>query len=200
MQEEENRCSICSEEMIPATKMDFIGIGICQDCHSSLSLDEIGPLKPFDYLAVILDQKGLDILGKVTSLISRTPKETGWKVLGMAPFIGDQVTDPAQRGIMESALIIMGSSMIRSGNDDQENEEITNKLVTLLLVIGQYLDLSVMGDLSSKLGLDQGNRIHEFILVEEHNHRLFSLLREIEHLEDPEKMTIIARAMSMLVR
>jgi hypothetical protein len=199
MNEGENICSVCMKELSDDRGFQFLGMSVCSHCDSLLSLSELESVEPDEILFGMMDEKGGSILGTVTSLLTRTPRSTGWKVLGMAPFIGDQIKEIAQRALMESSLILMGCSIIRLGTED-DREEVSQEMITLLLVMGQYLDLSVMGKISTQRNLHQGNKLEEIILVEEHNHLLFSLLKQIDHSNDPEKKTTIARAMSMLVK
>ena len=101
---------------------------------------------------------------------------------------------------MESALVVMGTSIIRSGKEIEEGAADEEKLISLLLIIGQYLDLSVMGRISRDQDLDPGSYLDEIIMVFEHDIILFRMLKGLEHGDDPERKTTIARAMKLYVK
>lgn len=195
---EEKDCSICAKKEV-ATE-DFVGIPICPDCTAQLGLDEIEPAGQDEELAGMLDPKGLAILEKVTALVRRSPVEFGWKVLSLAPFIGEQVDDRTRKAIMESALVIIGASIVKNGQDEGEIEEYEEKLISLFLILGQYLDLSIMGRISKDEDLSPESYLDEIIMVFEHDTKIFNFLRSLDHGSDPEKKTIVARAMKLCVK
>jgi hypothetical protein len=198
MAEEELRCPICAMEMKEIH--DFIGIEVCVDCSGSLGLEDLEGSELDEKYSSIFGPKGHSILPKVSSLVKKTPKGVGWKVLSLAPFIGEQVEDPNRSGLMESALILMGSMIIDNGTIESGKDIQEEKMISLILIIGQYLDLSSMGKISVDNDLDQEGYLDEMILLFEHDMILYKLLKGLDHEDDMEKKTMIARAMKLLVR
>jgi hypothetical protein len=123
-------------------------------------------------------------------------REVGWKLLALARFIGAQVEERASKALMESALILMGSSIIRLGKE--KSGDLSEKEASLFLVLGQYLDLSIMGRITADQGLKENNKLHDLVLSEDHDHILFGMLKNLNHDENPEKMTTVFRAMRLL--
>ncbi len=195
---EEIVCSVCAGKNTEGN--DYLGIPVCDDCIDKLKLKELSDSEKDDALAEVVDQKGDAILGSITALIRRSPVSLGWKVLSLAPFIGEQVEDGSRRTIMESAMVIFGSSIVRAGYDGPLDGMEEEKLISLYLILGQYLDLSIMGNVSQNQGLNPESYMDEIIMVYEHDSILFNMLREMDFGDDPERMTIVARAMKLYVK
>jgi hypothetical protein len=60
------------------------------------------------------------------------------------------------------------------------------------------MDLSIMGRIASDNKLSRTSRIDEMILGEQHDHVLFSMIKELDHENDPEKITTVFRSMELL--
>ena len=195
---EEKDCSICAKRS--AVVEDFIGIPICTECYGTLDLDDLQDTDPDPELSTLLDPKGKLILGRVTSIIRSCDGEFGWKVLSLALFIGEQLEDRSRRTMMESALVLMGSAIIGSGEGSGKENIDEEKMISLLLIIGQYLDLSMMGKIANDEKLDPESYLDEIIMVFGHDVAMFNLLKALDHGNEPEKMTIVARAMKLFVK
>ncbi len=189
-------CSICGAKVGDDEMDSFLDLPICSICMEELAINELPIVEPDNYLSSILEDKGRIVLPRITGLMKTRTKEMGWKLVAMAPFIADQVEEKARKALMESALILMGSSIIRLGEDG--SGELADKDASLILLLGQYLDLSVMGRISKENGLIPEHKLHEMILGEEHDHILFHMLKGLDHGGDPEKMTYVLRAMELL--
>lgn len=198
MTEGEKTCSICTADIKPGSDLRFVNVPLCSRCFADLGLDGVKEVEPDGILANIVDEKGSEILGMTTSLLQRNPSANGWQILRMAPVIWEQVEDITRKVMMSSGLIILGSALIRQGNETDGND-LDNKFVTLLILLGQYLDLAVMGRINEEMGLEKGSFIHEMILKEEHDHRIFSLLKTLDPGEDDERKAILANSMSLLM-
>jgi hypothetical protein len=189
-------CSICAEETPIENLSTRMGLPMCRGCIADIGIDSIEEMASDPILDEILEEKGKNLLPTITSLLCSRTREEGWKLLSMAPFIAQQVEDQSRKTLMECALVLMGSSLIRMGRNEQDS--LSEKDATFFLVIGQYLDLSIMGKIIQDLRLDQGKIIDGMILGEAHDHLLFSLLSKLDHEDDDEKTASIIRAMRLL--
>mgnify|MGYP006283905219 CR=1 FL=1 len=194
--EGKGKCSICGGDTSKDDLESVMGLPVCSSCRDDMGLGQISPEESDPRLNDLLEKRGQRILPLATPLMGSKSREVGWKLLAMAPFIGEQVEEGSRKALMESALILMGSSIIRLGKG--QPGELSEKEASLFLVLGQYLDLSIMGKITADLGLKENNKLHDMILAEDHDHILFGLLRDLDHGEDPEKMTTILRAMRLL--
>lgn len=189
-------CSICGAKVGDGEMESFLDLPICSICVEELAIKKLPIVEPDTYLNGFVEDKGRIVLPRITAIMKTRTKEQGWKLVAMAPFIADQVEEKARKALMESALILTGSSIIRIGGEGPG--ELSDKDASLILLLGQYLDLSIMGRISQENGLIPEHHLHEMVLGEMHDHILFSMLKELDHGEDPEKMTYVLRAMELL--
>jgi len=194
----DKKCSLCGAGEDEEAPEEFLGIPVCGKCFTDLELGSVEPVDGDPVLTTILDEKGTLLLGEITALMRRTRRELGWKLLSVAPYISDQVEDPVHRSMMESGLIITGSSIIRMGTEEGDGSDEDERFITLFLILGQYLDISILGRITRDEGLDAENMLDGIVLSRLHDHILFGLLRSIEVEASSEEETVIINSMNLL--
>ncbi|MBN1538897.1 MAG: hypothetical protein JW939_02040 [Candidatus Thermoplasmatota archaeon] len=189
-------CTVCRGELKETDRLEFGGARVCNDCSARLKLEELDITGSDEKLQGITEAQGQNILGEFMALARAIPREYGWNILAIVGQITENIEDEQARSIVENSTILCGSTVIRVGEGEGE---VDPGLLSLFLVLGQVVDLSIMRSAVISGGLRMSNRLDEMILIGEHNRVLFDLLTEIDHGEDPQKELILASCLQKVV-
>jgi len=183
-------CTVCRKGMEKGRRMTFGRAPICRKCHDSMSLSELDTSKRDGALLPLVERSGIDALGPFTALSEDMPRDYGWNILALMQTVGADLEDHQGRSLLESATALCGSSVIRNGRE--EGGEGDPSKLTLMLVLGQVLDLSIMKRIVNSNGLRTSNELDELKLIGEHMGILFRMLSSIDPGGDGTKEKVLA--------
>ncbi|MGA1873125.1 MAG: hypothetical protein ACMUHY_05590 [Thermoplasmatota archaeon] len=189
-------CTVCREEMKAEGGKEFGGAPVCDPCFDRLDLGSMDIGGKDDRLLALTEGQGQDIMGEFTALARSMPKEYGWNILAIVGNITESVEDAQASSLLESSTMLCGLSVLRLGEGEGE---VDPGLLSLFLVLGQVMDLSIMRRIVLSSGLRTSNRLDELFLIGDHNRTLFELIRNVDHGEDEQKEMILAICMEKLV-
>lgn len=189
-------CTVCRGELNETDRLEFGGASVCNACTARLKLEEMDTARSDERLHGITEAQGQKILGEFMALARAIPRDYGWNILAIVGQIPDSIEDEQARSIVENSTILCGSTVLRAGEGEGE---VDPGLLSLFLVLGQVMDLSIMRRSVISGGLRMSNKLDEMILIGEHNRALFNLVTEIDHDEDPQKELILASCLQKIV-
>ncbi|MGA1849052.1 MAG: hypothetical protein ACMUHB_06895 [Thermoplasmatota archaeon] len=175
--EPEMPCTVCRADMGSEDIHMFGKAPVCGNCNSSLGLSELDTSKKDEVLAPLLEISGLEALGPFTALSRELPGEYGWNILALMQTVGADLENHQGRSLLESSTAITGSTVLRNGMGEGEGDP--GKL-TLMLVLGQVIDLSIMKNIVETMGLRTSNELDELRLIGEHTGILFKMLSSLD--------------------
>ncbi|MBN1389253.1 MAG: hypothetical protein JXA22_01275 [Candidatus Thermoplasmatota archaeon] len=189
-------CTVCREQLNGPDDHGFGGAPVCNSCKARLNLEEMDTTRSDERLHDIMETQGQAVLGEFLALARTVPREYGWNILAIVGRISDDIKDERTRSMVENSTILCGLTVVRSGEGE---EAVDPGLLSLFLVLGQVIDLSIMRRVVIDGGLRMSNKLDEMILIGEHNRVLFDLLTEIDHGEDPQKELILASCLERII-
>lgn len=131
------------------------------------------------------------------ALVGQYPKHYGWNILAVMDTIGDTVKDPQQRSMLEQSAILSGAEVLRKGSDG--GEEPDPRMLSLLLVLGQFLVLAMMRRIVEEKELRTNNILDETLLIGAFNRKMFDMVKEIDPGDDEKLENVLAGALSRVV-
>ncbi|MGA1820597.1 MAG: hypothetical protein ACMUHU_06280 [Thermoplasmatota archaeon] len=189
-------CTVCREEMQEGEDYEFGGAPVCINCTGNLNLRELDTGSSDELLSRISEAQGQDILGEFLALARSISPDYGWNILAIVGNISESVEDEQARSLLESSTMLSGLTVLRLGEGEGEPDP---GLLSLLLVLGQVVDLSVMRKIVLGSGLRMSNKLDELILIGEHNRVLFEMIKDIDHGGDEQKEMILSICLAKIV-
>jgi len=115
---------------------------------------------------VILGLTGKD--GRVAAeglsyIASRQSKAEGWRLLSHIHGMTMALKDHTSRELLRGSLILVGTNIIGSGTGP-EGQPMDTKTLTLSLVLGEVLCLSMMRRTANELGLTSSGRLDDVLV------------------------------------
>ncbi len=195
-EEEEGICTVCQSPLKGEQKL-FHQAPVCPTCWKELGLDSMSPDMTDEWLKSNIHQSAEDVMKGFMALTCQYPKHYGWNILAVINTIGDTVEDPQQRSILEQSAILSGAAVLRNGAE--EGDEPDPRMLSLLLVLGQFLVLSVMRRIVEEKDLRTRNILDETLLIGAFNRKMFNMLKEIDPGKDEKLENVLAGALSRVV-
>lgn len=192
----QNSCTICRKDIEKEDENDFGGAPVCGMCTDSLKLREMDTSNTDDVLSSILEEQGSKIIGEFIAVSRSMPPDFGWNILALLENITNDVEDAQAQALLESSMIICGLTTIRRGEGEGD---VNPGLLSLLLVLGQVMDLSIMRRIVLDKGLRTSNKLDELRLIGDHNRVLFDLITNTPHQEDATKEILLASCLERVV-
>jgi hypothetical protein len=194
--EQEMLCTVCRAGMDGEGTKTFGKAPICDDCYGSMGLAEMDISMKDEELLPLVEKSGMDALGPFTALSRELPKEYGWNILALMETVGADLEDHQGRTLLESATAICGSSVIKNGRETGEGDPAK---LTLMLVLGQVLDLSIMKNIVESKDLRTSNELDELKLIGEHTGTLFTMLSSIDTKGDGTKEKVLSECIRAIL-
>lgn len=188
---------MCQTELGDNEEKNFYGAPICDPCWEQLSLDKVSAGQIDRWLKDSIDDTGREAFTGFMGIMARYPAEFGWNILALSPTIIETVEDPQQRSLLEQSAILSGACVIRNGK--KQGEEPDPRLLSLFLVLGQFLVLSIMKKIVLEKGLRTGNVLDETLLIGAFNRKMFDMLAGIDPKGDRKLETVLAGVLSKVV-
>lgn len=189
-------CTVCRKDIGPGNKFEFGGAPVCNECSDSLKLKDLDTSMQDDTLSGILDGQGENVIGEFLAIARTMPSNYGWNILAIMDSISKDLEEVQARALLESSTMICGLTVIRVGEGEGE---VDPNLLSLFLVLGQVIDLSMMRRIVLEKGLRTSNKLDELILIGEHNRSFFDLITKIDHEGDARSEFILATCLERVV-
>ncbi len=189
-------CTVCRKEIVAGDDFTFGGALICNSCTDNLKLKEMDTDVADELLGNMVDEGGKEALKDFIAIARSLPAEYGWNILAIVSNISNDIDEVQAQALLESSTMICGMTVIRLG---EGKGEVDPGLLSLFLVLGQVIDLSLMKRIVLDKGLRTSNKLDEMILVGEQNWLLFDMVLGISHDKDPKKEYILASCLERLV-
>lgn len=189
-------CTVCRKDIEKGDGFDFGGAPVCSMCTNSLKLKEMDTSGTDEILSGILEDQGREIIGEFIAISRSMPSDFGWNILALMENITNDVEDAQAQALLESSMIISGLSVIRTGEGEGD---VNPGFLSLLLVLGQVMDLSIMRKIVLDKGLRTSNKLDELRLIGEHNRILFDLITGTPHQEEARNELILASCLERVV-
>jgi len=191
-----NICTVCRKVFEHSEETLFGGAPVCSDCTNDLGLRTLDRSTEDEVLATLLDDQGRFALKDFTALARSMPSGYGWNILAILGNISKDIPEVQAQALLESSTMICGMSVIRGGKGEGE---VDPKLLSLFLVLGQVMDLSIMKKLVLTNKLRTSNKLDEMILIGEHNNVLFNMIKDVPHGNDEKKEFILTTCLGKVV-
>ena len=189
-------CTVCRRDIEKGEEFEFGGAPVCESCTENLKLRGLDTSGTDEVLSEILEDQGSRIIGEFTAISRSMPPDFGWNILALMDNITNDVEDVQSQALLESAMIICGLTAIRRGEGEGD---VNPGFLSLYLVLGQVLDLSIMRRIVLEKELRTSNKLDELILIGEHNRILFDLITETSHQEEQTKELLLASCLERVV-
>jgi hypothetical protein len=189
-------CTVCRKEIARGEDHNFGGAPVCRSCADQLDLKGLDTTGSDEVLSGLLEDQGRAVLGEFTALSRSIPSDFGWNILGLLNTITDEIEDVQSQTLLESAMIICGLTAVRLGEGEGD---VDPGLLSLYLVLGQVMDLSIMRRIVLDGKLRTSNKFDELKLIGDHNRVIFDLVTEIPHGEDPTKEMLLSNCLERVV-
>jgi hypothetical protein len=189
-------CTICRKDLEKGDEFDFGGAPVCVMCTDSLKLKELDTSGTDNVLSKIVEEQGTKIIGEFAAISRSLPSDFGWNILALLDNITSDVEDAQAQALLESSMIICGLTAIRCGEGEGD---VNPGFLSLFLVLGQVLDLSIMRRIVLDKSLRTSNKLDELKLIGEHNRVLFDLIMKTPHNEEAHKELLLASCLERVV-
>jgi hypothetical protein len=187
-------CTVCQTELGDNEEMNFYGAPVCVTCWEQLSLGKVSTGTIDIWLKDHIDDTSREAFTGFMGIMAQYPAEFGWNILALSSTIVETIEDPQQRSMLEQSAILSGACIIRNGK--KQGEEPDPKLLSLFLVLGQFLVLSIMKKIVLEKGLRTGNILDETLLIGAFNRKMFDMLAGIDPKGDKKLETVLAEVLS----
>jgi len=189
-------CTVCREELKEGETYEYGGAPVCDSCTERMDLRKLDTSSIDELLSGITEAQGQDIIGEFLALVRYISPDYGWNILAIISNISDSVEDEQARSLLESSTMLCGLTVIRLGEGEGEPDP---GILSLLLVLGQVVDLSVMRRIVLGSGLRISNKLDELILIGEHNRVFFEMIKAVDHSGDEQKEMILSLCLEKIV-
>ncbi len=189
-------CTICRLELKGKKYHLFGGAPICDPCYGSMELDELDHSRVDEALKDLVDGTGLETLGYLTSLAEQMPQSSGWNMLAMIEEIGKDLEEEQGRRLVTASTMICGNMVVRMGKGSGEPEPTR---LTLMLILGQVIDLSIMKRIVLDRDLRTSHRLDELRLIGEHQKVIFDLISSLDPEKDPFRENVMANCLTNIL-
>jgi len=171
----QTRCGACGEEHPTGGRRTFFGVLVCDSCHDRLDLDGLENRDAPGFLTGIMAPDGRDAAIGLGALASRMPKDEGWKLLANIHGMTGPMNDPSAKELLRGSLILVAATIIGSGADGND-VPMDLRALTLSLVLGEVLCLSIMKRISNDNGLRSAGRLDDVLITALFRSELLSVL------------------------
>lgn len=192
-----NICTVCQSKMGDNDNRLFYQAPVCEECWKDLDIDDIRKGPSGDWLESVIDESGSSVLEGFMAISAQYPRDYGWNILAVINTIGETVENPQQRSMLEQSALLAGSAVLRNGS--QDDPEPDPRLLSLFLVLGQFLVLSIMKRIVKDSDLRTGNILDEVRLIGWFNRKVFDMLLELDPGGDEKLEKVLAQSLSRVV-
>jgi len=189
-------CTVCREELKEEETYEYGGAPVCNACTQRMELRKLDTNSTDELLSSLTEAQGQDIIGEFLALARSVSRDYGWNILAIVGNISESVKDEQARSLLESSTMLCGLTVLRLGEGDGEPDP---GLLSLLLVLGQVVDLSVMRRIVLGSGLRISNKLDELILIGEHNRVFFEMIKDVDHDGDEQKEMILSLCLEKII-
>ncbi|MCU0798916.1 MAG: hypothetical protein MUC62_04515 [Candidatus Thermoplasmatota archaeon] len=158
------KCGACGSAPEKGRISSFCGVPVCSSCSEALDLGSLGPQIVPTYISDLISKEGNEAASGLVSLASRMPRDEGWKLLSNIHGMTLSIKDPPSKELLRGSLILVGASVIFSGTPD-EGPALDIKALTLALVLGEVLCLSMMKRISRENALTSSGRLDDVLIT-----------------------------------
>lgn len=192
------KCGACG--LAPENgKMDpFCGVPVCNSCRETLGLSSLGHRNVPSFLSDLIENSGTEAAYGLESLSSRMPKGDGWDLFSNIHGMTLSLKDQTSKELLRGSLILVGATIIMSGSQG-ERGKMDIKALTLSLVLGEVLCLSIMKRISRDNGLTSSGRLDDVLITAMFRSRLSGILLDLRPIASPEHDNELASAVWTLL-
>lgn len=192
------KCGACGSAPENGKMDPFCGVPVCNSCRETLGLSSLGRRNVPSFLSDLIENSGSEAASGLVSLSSRLPKVDGWDLFSNIHGMTLSLKDQTSKELLRGSLIMVGATIIMSGSQG-EGERIDTKALTLSLVLGEVLCLSMMKRISRDNGLTSSSRLDDVLITAMFRSRLSNILLYLRPKASPEHDKELASAVWTLL-
>lgn len=192
------KCGACGGKLENERSEQFCGVPVCQDCHKALGLGTLVNMSVPPPLSDLIDAGGKEAASGLGALASRMPRGEGWKLLSNVHGMTMTLKDQPSRELLRGSLILVGSTVIGSGTE-LSGGEIGTRALTLSLVLGEVVCLSIMRRISKEAGLTSTGRLDDVLITARFRSQLTDVLYGLRSTAVPDHENELASAVWTLL-
>lgn len=192
------KCGACGSAPEDGRISLFSGVPVCNNCRKELGLSTLGHGNVPPFIPDLIGEDGHDAASGLGSLTSRMPMDQGWKLLSNIHGMTLSIKDPPSKELLRGSLVLVGASVIMSGNPGG-GEELDIKDLTLSLVLGEVLCLSMMKRISRENDLTSSGRLDDVLITALFRSRLSGILLSMRPKAVPDHENELASAVWTLL-